>query len=279
MPTSSKRVDANRANAAKSTGPRTPEGREKSKLNATTHGLTAQTSVLPGEDREELEALSRSLMRQLNPRGVVQRLIAERAVSITWKLRRVARAEEEVARQMDERAMQSWEHERALNEATEGKLFAGLGPKPRRRSGGALLADSIEGGRLVSLTQYELKLDAALRAAVRELRNMQRDGSFCEEEEEEERDAGGEEMSGGENEANGRADSGPDTDPGLRCAAPAACQESEDAAQGAVEKTNPTPEASEPQDLSREGVTDEQPRGSSAPAPGTSAFPPPGPRR
>jgi hypothetical protein len=273
-------------------------------MNALTHGLTAQTSVLPGEDREELEALSRSLMRQLNPRGVVQRLIAERVVSLAWKLRRTARAEEVVAHQMDERAARSWEHERAVNVATEGRLFANLGRKPRPRNGGALLADSIEGesrraddGRLVRLTQYELKLDAALRAAVRELRNMQSDGSFCEEDDEEA--PAPVEGPGGENEPKERAgegeDSGAGEHPGLRCAAPAACEKSEDTARGAIEKTNPMTEASKqaPEQapevvresaplapgLTGQGVTSAESRGSSGPAPGTSAFPPPGPRR
>src|SRR5262249_40181984 len=41
-PISARKLAANRANAQRSTGPRTAEGKEKSKLNATTHGLTAR---------------------------------------------------------------------------------------------------------------------------------------------------------------------------------------------------------------------------------------------
>ena len=105
MAASEKRAAANRANATRSTGPKTPEGKEKSRMNAVRHGLTAQSSVLPGEDPEQLEALSNSLTKQLKPRGVVQRIIAERIVSLAWKLRRVARAEEAVARAMEEEAL------------------------------------------------------------------------------------------------------------------------------------------------------------------------------
>ena len=38
---SQKRLDANRRNAQKSTGPRTPEGKAKASANATTHGLSS----------------------------------------------------------------------------------------------------------------------------------------------------------------------------------------------------------------------------------------------
>ena len=46
----SKRAEASRHNALKSTGPRTPEGKKRSKFNALKHGLSAKTLVLPGED-------------------------------------------------------------------------------------------------------------------------------------------------------------------------------------------------------------------------------------
>src|SRR5688572_7762519 len=87
------RAAANRANARKSTGPRTAEGKAKSSMNAVKHGLTAQSAVLPGESREELEALARSVHAQLKPAGAIQRILAERVVSVAWKLRRCAAAE------------------------------------------------------------------------------------------------------------------------------------------------------------------------------------------
>lgn len=184
MPVSQKRVAANRANAAKSTGPRTPEGKEKAKLNAIVHGLTAQTAVLPGEDRGELEALSQALMKQLSPRGLVQRLIAGRVVSLAWKLRRVARAEEAIADEMNSDEVATWDRKREFNDNLGFEALK-QGARPRGRNAGGLLAASFAEtntksgeGRLIRLTQYELKLDAALRSAVRELRSLQREDDF-----------------------------------------------------------------------------------------------------
>lgn len=68
MPTP-KQIAANRRNAKKSTGPRTPAGKSNVRLNALKHGLTAQSVVLPFEDADAYEALQPSAPpSSLNPR-------------------------------------------------------------------------------------------------------------------------------------------------------------------------------------------------------------------
>ena len=47
---------ANHENAQLSTGPRTPDGKRASSLNAIRHGLTSQLLALPGEDQAPHEA-------------------------------------------------------------------------------------------------------------------------------------------------------------------------------------------------------------------------------
>jgi len=57
-PVSEKRLAANRANAQKSTGPRTAAGKGRSRFNAVKHGLTASVGLLPGENGMALHDLS-----------------------------------------------------------------------------------------------------------------------------------------------------------------------------------------------------------------------------
>jgi hypothetical protein len=59
--TSEKKAQANRQNALKSTGPKTPEGKDAVRLNAMKHGLLCQEVLLPGEDEEALRELSEQL--------------------------------------------------------------------------------------------------------------------------------------------------------------------------------------------------------------------------
>lgn len=308
MPTSEKRVAANRANAAKSTGPRTPEGKEKVKLNAIVHGLTAQTAVLPGEDRGELEALSQALMAQLSPRGLVQRLIAGRVVSLAWKLRRVARAEEAIAAEMNTHEVATWDRKREFNDNL-GYEALKQGARPKGRDAGALLAASFAEtntksgeGRLIRLTQYELKLDAALRSAVRELRSLQREDDFDTADEavdavaempgSPQRDVETREAVPEPNEptatpipARASAHSVTPADRksesisenGRNRPAATTTTQSESASEtDRSDQTNPTRDPDAP---AAELATRVFPPGNSSPAPRTSASPPPGPRR
>jgi len=50
--TSNRKAEANRRNARKSTGPKTPEGKAAVRLNALKHGLLSREVLLPGEDEE-----------------------------------------------------------------------------------------------------------------------------------------------------------------------------------------------------------------------------------
>ena len=52
MTTTIDRAEINRRNAARSTGPRTPEGKARSRFNAVKHGCRARLPILPGEDPE-----------------------------------------------------------------------------------------------------------------------------------------------------------------------------------------------------------------------------------
>ena len=44
-------IRASQANPTKSTGPKTIDGKQRSSINAMTHGISAQIPIFPGEDR------------------------------------------------------------------------------------------------------------------------------------------------------------------------------------------------------------------------------------
>jgi hypothetical protein len=67
---SSQRLAANRANAQLSCGPKTPEGKAKSSLNAVKTGLTGRTVLLPSEDAEAYETHLLSYWEEFDPVGV-----------------------------------------------------------------------------------------------------------------------------------------------------------------------------------------------------------------
>jgi hypothetical protein len=91
--TSDKQIQANRHNALKSTGPKTPEGKAAVRLNARTHGLRSREILLPGEDEEALRGLGENLRAELQPLGEQENLLMDRIVAAHWRLRRLGRVD------------------------------------------------------------------------------------------------------------------------------------------------------------------------------------------
>jgi hypothetical protein len=91
--TTPNRAEINRRNAARSTGPKTPEGKSRSRLNALKHGLTARTLVLPGEDPEALRGRLEAFVTFLEPRNELEQYLAEEAAQSSWQIDRARRAE------------------------------------------------------------------------------------------------------------------------------------------------------------------------------------------
>jgi len=89
-----KQIAANRANAKKSTGPRTLAGKLITRLNALKDGLTGQLLVIAPEERETYNAFSQKLTASLNPIGIEELHVAARIVRDTWRLHRIAAIEE-----------------------------------------------------------------------------------------------------------------------------------------------------------------------------------------
>jgi hypothetical protein len=86
--TSLKQIAANRRNALKSTGPVTPEGKERSRRNAVRHGLTSETVIAALEDAEDYQAFEAAIIADYEAETAVERELVLRLASVLWRLRR-----------------------------------------------------------------------------------------------------------------------------------------------------------------------------------------------
>src|SRR5579862_6320671 len=82
-------IRANRANALRSTGPKTPEGKKICAQNSTRHGMVSQTVVLEGESQDRFIDLLTSLTAQLKPRSDAEAAIVETMAIARWKQMRI----------------------------------------------------------------------------------------------------------------------------------------------------------------------------------------------
>jgi len=86
----------NRANAQHSTGPRSESGKQRSALNALTHGLTARTAVLPSEDPAAYGQHRRQFLAGYDPRTPTETQLAYELTHTAWRLNRIPLLEVEV---------------------------------------------------------------------------------------------------------------------------------------------------------------------------------------
>ena len=84
---------ANQANALHSTGPRTPEGKERSAQNSRTHGMTSKAVLLPDEDEHAYTALVESTIADLAPQSEHERFLAVNVATTIWRRERMYRTE------------------------------------------------------------------------------------------------------------------------------------------------------------------------------------------
>jgi hypothetical protein len=174
--TSAAQVSANRANAQKSTGPRTPEGKAAVAQNAVRHGLLAQEVVIKGEDPGEFEFYRDQMLEELAPAGQMESLLAHRIVGLAWRLRRAERLQ---AAAFDKVEDQSKPPELVLSPEQASRLLAVLAetgvqpPVPMAGGPGAgrrAVQDFNQERVLDRLLVYERRIEHSLYRTMGELR-------------------------------------------------------------------------------------------------------------
>src|ERR1022692_1089079 len=96
MVISEKQQQANRQNAQKSTGPKTPEGREAVRFNALTYGLRTRETILERENAREYSGLWDELDAEWQPQTRTERIYLETMVTSQWLLKRIAESEQQI---------------------------------------------------------------------------------------------------------------------------------------------------------------------------------------
>lgn len=94
---------------SKSGGPRTLEGKQKSKLNALKYGIFASSVLIKGESSAAYKSLLDGLADTLAPVGKLEEILVEKLATTLWRHRRLIQAEgAEIQKRVD---LVEWEQE------------------------------------------------------------------------------------------------------------------------------------------------------------------------
>jgi hypothetical protein len=91
-------ITANRANAQKSTGPRSVEGKSVSRFNALKRGIDAASLVIPGEDPADYDALADHYLQEFRPQSPSESFHVDTMLRADWQKGRLQRVEAELFR-------------------------------------------------------------------------------------------------------------------------------------------------------------------------------------
>ncbi len=142
---------------SKSTGPRTEEGKKRSAMNATRHGLTGRTVVMPYEDMEAYHAFCKHLFGELAPETPLERQYAQNFCDTQWRLSR--------ARSIEDSMFSLGHFEAAGNiETDHPQVHAALTPARVFRD---------DSKSFVNLSLYEQRLQRTLDKSLKQLQALQ----------------------------------------------------------------------------------------------------------
>jgi hypothetical protein len=96
--TSQKRINANRRNARKSTGPKTRRGKAAVSLNSLWHGAFATDLLLPGEDARIFAGHRDEFLTLYQPCSQAEEFLVNRMILSSWRLMRLVAMESRVLR-------------------------------------------------------------------------------------------------------------------------------------------------------------------------------------
>jgi hypothetical protein len=169
-------INANRLNAQKSTGPKTPEGKEKVSQNAVTHGLTALRPVLANENPEEYALFRDDFFRHHAPVGILEESLAQRAADSLWRLQRAQDYETAVLNTLITEAQSKITEARSVPVASKQSEDGSDGidrVSDNDLLGQVLLDDFRQTHCLEKVQKYEMAIERSFYRTLKELRHLQ----------------------------------------------------------------------------------------------------------
>jgi len=169
-------IIANRRNAQKSTGPRSRNGKNAISQNAIKHGLLARQAVISSENRIEFCLYRDWVLAELAPAGPMESMLAQRIVSLSWRLKRAGHIQNLTIDAMNEDNKSN-----PLAKLTQSLLFKNLGqsqpepstPVPDLALGRLAIKDFSNARVLDRLLIYERRLEHSLYKTIFELQKLQ----------------------------------------------------------------------------------------------------------
>jgi hypothetical protein len=90
------RNEINRANAQKSTGPKSIPGKQRSAMNAVKHNLTGQSLILQPDETAAYNRLTNALLTDLKPATELERQVVQKIIDAHFRLNRLAGVENNI---------------------------------------------------------------------------------------------------------------------------------------------------------------------------------------
>ncbi|MHC4459309.1 MAG: hypothetical protein ACYS0I_19885 [Planctomycetota bacterium] len=165
-------IVANRRNAQKSTGPRTPQGKAAISQNAVKHGLLTRQDVISSESQADFDLYRERLLAELTPASPMESMLAERIVSLSWRLKRTGRIQNQV---ID--ALNAPDTSSPLAKLTKSLLFKGqdqsqTAPTAHLALGRLAIKDFANARVLDRLLMYERRIEHSLYKTILELQRL-----------------------------------------------------------------------------------------------------------
>ena len=170
---SSRKIDANRRNARKSTGPKTATGKKRVSRNAVRHGFFSKFLLIQHRDgkesQNEYDDFYTGVRKHYQPVGWLEELWVEKIAVWSWRLRRLIRCESgQIARAL---AGHNYELQQSRAEdLAEPESAPSSNPEMDAMTDHLFLPEKEE---LDKLLRYEAMINRQLNHAIAELERVQ----------------------------------------------------------------------------------------------------------